>query len=317
MNVGHLHPSSMADWQGCGKRFWLSSVERVRPEWRHPATLNGTAIHSVIESIHSLRLWDASREDLAPLWSSAFDIAELQPSYEEEKGVLVWWGEYQDRAGAKAAMAADALDMLDGYRTDLQNRNAEVLAAEARWRATFGGFDWEGTLDQARAFGENTVEVVDFKSGRERLTGPAFRMWPQGLSYALALAHALFRPLDAPEHAPWKSLNLDVTRVTWLHLRDYIPYKKSGHRGGGTPYVKGERKGPAHYSLEITPKMLEEHAKEVSLFAKAVEAGRFERRPSNYQCSRCKVAERCLRDFTDHIDGLDPSAAILEESDAY
>jgi len=108
---------------------------------------------------------------------------------------------------------------------------------------------------------------------------------------------------------------MDVGRVTWLHLRDYIPYRKNGARADGTAYRKGDQRGPAYYSLEVTPQLLDAHAREIALFAKAVEAGRFERRPSNYQCSRCKVTEACLRAFMGSLDAEAVKGLNVTEGD--
>lgn len=297
-----LHLSTLDDWRGCGKRFELSTLRRVAPLWRHPAALNGTAIHRLIEAVHAEELWDAPRADMAELYAAAFHFAVECPTYEHERGVPVWWGKAQDERGGMAEYAADALEMIDGYRADIRNRAARLVLSEARWRADMAGHRWAGMLDQARELGDGAVELVDLKSGRTRLADVPLRLWGQGLGYAIALGHAEFMPMEHAAAEPWRSFELKVSRVTWLQLRDYVPYLKGGRRSDGTSYVKGDLRGRAHYSVAVTPETLRAQAEEMRLFAEAIAAGRFERRPSNYQCGMCRVQEACLTQFYGTLD---------------
>jgi len=310
-----LHPSSLGDWQGCGKRFELAEIKREPPAYRHPAALNGTAIHHVIDLIHREGLWTATPERISALYRDAFLYAESHAK-DHERDVPVRWGDLVDRDGAFREFEPDVLAMLDGYRADVRNRDSKILLSEANWRATFGGHDWEGTLDQAREMwgGSGLVHLVDLKSGAERPHAVAHRMWPQGFTYAMALRDAVFRPVGADEWAPWRPQQLEVGRVSWLHLRDYIPYERASTRGG-VSYKKGDLRGPVFYDVEITPARLDSHAREIAMFAEAVKLGRFERRPSTYQCSRCKVFERCLLEFGSALDVRDAAegAAIYGE----
>jgi hypothetical protein len=253
------------------------------------------------------------RTAVAEVYADAFSWAITNPVREEECDSPVFWGDMADEATARAAYAADALAMLDGYRADARNRRAKVLVQEALWRATFGRFDWEGTLDRADSLDGGGVELLDFKSSRDEIDPVPLSMWPQGLTYALALGHAVFRPVGAGPHAPWSPLALKARKLTWVQLRDYIPYVKRGTRRDGTTYQPGDLRGPVYHSVEVTNAMLESHAREIAMFAMAVESGRFPRRPSNNQCTyRCKFTERCRIDFNTELSGLDPAMVRME-----
>lgn len=313
-DLPRLHPSSLVQWQSCGRQFEIETMRRVPPAWRHPSALNGTAIHRVIDLVHSRNLWNVDRAAIAAVYRECFSWAVLNPVREEEANVPVFWGEHRDEETAFPRLAADGLDMINGYRHDPRNREAKILVSEGKWRATFGGFDWEGTIDQARDLGDGTVQLVDLKSGQERMNATSLALWPQGFTYVLALAHAVFRPIAADQFAPWTPLKLNVSRLSWLHLRDYIPYLKASRRGS-VEYKRGDLRGPAFYDVEVTKQALSSHVREIGMFAQAVASGRFERRPSTYQCSRCKVAATCLKDFYGSLDEATIKSLRITEED--
>lgn len=298
IQVPSLHPSNMMVWQGCGKQFDLEIMHGVAPKFLHPAAVNGTALHVVFDHIHTDNLWDATEDVLATMYKDSFHWAIANPSVEKDRGLPVRWGDLQDEFTAAAKMAADAMAMINGYRRDLRNRLAKVLITEGRWRANFAGFDWEGRLDQARDLGEGKTELIDWKSGVDNVEEPFLAMWPQGLTYAIASENAEFmkRGTDV-----WTPLHLSVTKCTYVKLRDYIPYEKAGKKKGGT-FKRGDLRGPVFRTVEITPQILASHIQEMRFFSEAVHNGRVERRPSTYQCNRCRVAERCLRDFRGSLD---------------
>lgn len=308
-----LHPSNLVDWQGCGKRFELITMMDERPRWRNHQAINGTAIHSVIERIHRDGLWDTGPQEIQRLYVDSFAAAILEPKNPNESLSPVFWGDMGDEAGGLAYHAPDSIAMIEGYRGDERNRDAEILLLENTWRATFGGFDWEGTIDQVRRGAGGSIELVDLKTGKERPGPIPLAMWPQGLTYAMASEHAVFHPRGADQHTPWTPMSFKVSRLTWAHLRDYVPYKRSGRTPSGVVYKAGDTRGQVFYTIDVKPKVLDAHAREIRMFADAVQAGRFERRPSNHQCSRCTVSEVCLRDFTESVDGLVPSFAVEGE----
>ena len=306
-----LHPSDFEAWRGCDKRFELTTLRREPPAWRHPAAVNGTAIHAVIGWIHSDKLWDKDRDFLATIYADEFHDAIENPIRPEERGVRIAWGDMGDEFGARAKYAADALTMLDGYRADQRNKDAKLLLSEGRWRAELAGFKFAGTLDQARDLGDGTVELVDLKSGVERRDEVPLKLWGQGLTYAIALQHADFSSITDERWAP---LSLRVARVTWAHLQDYVPYKKKSVRAGRT-YLLGDMRGPVFYPIEVTAQALASHAAELHMFAESVASGRFPRRPSNYECSRCKVAEACLLGFHGSLDAATVASLNVTEGD--
>jgi RecB family exonuclease len=291
-----LHLTSMQDWQGCGHRFELTELRGAAPQSRSPKAINGTAIHRVIDQVHKHNLWEAGRDTIAEFYAAAFREAIDQPARESEVGVEIAWGEHLDAATAQAAFAGDALAMIDGYRVDVRNRLADLIVSECEWRATFASRAWAGRIDQARRLQDGTVQVVDLKSGAEKISATALQLWMQGLGYSVALENAEFRHIGNG-NGEWKPLHLPVSKVTWLHLRDYIPYLRGGKTKNGGTYKAGDHRGPAFYNLEVTDQAKRSVLREMQLFSDAVEAGRFERRPSVYQCSRCKVTAACLREF--------------------
>lgn len=306
-----LHPTGMVKYQECGKRFDLETISRVVPQWRVPQALNGTAIHRTIAWFH-LGNWDATEDEVRHKYAESFAKAIEDPYYVEERGVPVKWPDGSDPQFAAAEFAADALEMIEGYRKDPRNRAAKVVAVEVEWSMGWDGFNWAGTIDQIRVEKDRLV-VVDLKSGQNRPPAAFLALWPQGLTYARAV-HG-----DGAEHAhvsPRKTFaalpDLPVEKMVWVHLRDYVPYKRKTTRQGRV-YLAGDLRGQAYYDAPVTPAALQAHAKEMSAFADAVRAGRFDRRPSIQNCARCSVRNVCLATFGEYESGALSSLLSQEE----
>lgn len=312
IQIPPLHPSNMMVWQACGKQFDLEVLHGVPPAFLHPAAVNGTALHIVLDRVHRDNLWESPEDQIGTLYKDAFHWAVENPSMDKDRGLPIRWGKLQDEFTAHSNMSAEGMDMINGYRRDPRNRTAKVQITEGRWRANLAGIPWEGRLDQARDRGDGTSELLDWKSGVDNVTDLFLSMWPQGLTYAIASENAEFMQGGTDE---WKPLHLSVKQCTYVKLRDYIPYLKSGSRKDGSTYKKGDVRGPVFRSIEITPQVLASHLQEMRFFSEAVRSGRVERRPSTYQCNRCRVWERCVRDFRGSLDQDTVSKFKVTEED--
>jgi len=312
VSVRPFHPTDLATWQACPHRFDILRMRGEKPSWRHVAALNGTAIHSVVRKIHERALWAAEDEkEIKRLYLSEFQRAIDEPRFPSEANVPVWWGDGRGIEDAILEFGGDAICMLEGYRNDPRNQSARILLCEQTWTATLAGEPWEGTPDQIRFICPGHVEIVDLKTDAKRIHPTSLMMWPQGLTYALGIEIGTFTSPEPDTH-----LDVQVDRMTWLHLRDYVPYQRRGKRSDGTPYLAGDLRGDAFYSVNVTRQMLESHQREMELFALAVRDDRFERRPAGgpLSCAMCKVSDRCLSSFTGIVK-IDPSLAIIESEE--
>lgn len=308
---GAFHLSDFSGWRGCDKRYELEVLGGATPAFRHPAALNGVAIHRVVDQVHAHELWDIDSEGLSDAWAAAFEWAIEHPVNPEEAGVPIRWGEFMDEAHARSTFARDALAMVRGYMADPRNREAEVLVAHGRWRAKIGGALWAGELDQVRRESDGSYSVIDLKTGQDRPSGPPLELWAQ-VGYSLALRDAEFLRFDDEGEVVWTPISIQPRRVAWLHMRDYIPYLRSGKTSSGRTYRAGEMRGQAFYYVDVNAQSLEGIAREMGLFTSSVARGDFPRRPSSYECARCHVRERCLASYRGEIDA---AALRLTEED--
>lgn len=273
---GPWRPSDVGTWQQCGHRYELMRERHEKPAWRHPKGLNGTAIHLVVRQIHEEGLWAAPMAEYQERWKAAFVAADEEPYEESDMGVPVWWGKMVDRAGAITELKWDAMAMLSGYAGDPRNKDANLLDIESHWETEIAGVPMRGRIDQVRDL--HGLHILDLKTtGMEKPSANFMALWTQGLVYAAAVE---------------KILKERPKTVTWLHMRDYIPYKTRA-KAAASPGPRGQ----VYYTAEVTENGMKSLEKELRMFHDAVRAGRFERRPTPNGCSWCKVADLCVAGF--------------------
>lgn len=296
---GAFHPSDFEKWRGCDKRFELEVLHGEPSRTLHPKSVNGTAIHTVIEWMHSgIDGWRPESTDkviVANQYRAAFARAIEHPRMERDRGLPVAWGDYIDEDHARATFATEALDMLKGYANDPRNQTAQIAAMHRQWRAEIDGNMWAGEIDRLDYEPGGTYTICDFKSGA-KLNPVPLAMWHQ-LIYAIGYQMATGNK---------------VKRVRWIALPDYVPYLRSGKTKDGREYRAGQMRGPAYYDVEVNDVVLTGMREEMRMFADAVRAGRFPRRPSNYQCSMCGVSDACVAGFRASFRGVNPSLVAYE-----
>lgn len=286
---GAFHPSDFEKWRGCDKRYELEVMNAHPPRSRSPKAINGSAIHYVLEWMHTGT--NGFRDDsLDDVYAAAFRRAVDEPVNDAERGVPIDWGDFMDADHARAHYASEALGMLRGYAADPRNRNATVIAVHHKWKATIDGAPWSGEIDRIDGNADGTVTICDFKSGT-KLSAVPLKMWHQ-IVYAIGLLEAT-------------GLNASIMR--WIALPDYVPYLRSGKTKDGREYKRGQTRGIAYYDVTITKDVVDAMRSEMRMFVDSVRSGRFPRRPSNDMCGRCRVSDVCLAGFRASIVGIDPS----------
>lgn len=288
--IGPYRASHIETWQECPHRYELLYEQDVKPAWRHPKGLNGTALHDSIRSIHQDELWDLDDAGMRDMWGAAFRHAADEPHELQDVDVPVHWGEFGDMDGALAKMGGDATWMLAGYRDDPRNRDAAVIGLEVAYEIDIGGVPVRGRIDQVRDL--DGLHVVDTKSTGMAPDESFLAVWTQGWIYAKAVERIL---RERPK------------TVTWVQLRDYIPYKAKPKDGP---------RGRAYYTMDVTDGAMISIEREIKLFHAAVQAGRFERRPSSIGCSYCRVSGRCISGFRDALSDSSLNSLKITE-DAY
>jgi RecB family exonuclease len=274
-----LHASDLALYRRCEYRFKLANESETRPSFRHPAALIGTAIHRTIESLHANVAGIATPEDLRAQIELYFQD---EIDHGQDSDIPVLWPLNGDAAKKRQSLLDDAFEMIAGYWIDPRNSEAKLAGLEVEWDCELLGRPFQGRIDQVRVLEDATLQILDLKSGAERPGETFLTLWPQAHVYALAAARgALFE-------------GRKVSKVTWVHLRDYIPYKINRPAQG---IVKGERRGPAFYDVPITERSIASMEQELAGFISALDSDRFPRRPSNHNCSSCPYAAVCLSDF--------------------
>ncbi len=265
-----LRQSTIYGYLRCPYQHHLRTTDPTTQSFQHPAAVFGTAVHDLIRQMHEGD-WDL---DLESYFLEAFDMA--------EKGSkpLRW----KDEAKERAQYLADAVAILDGYRSKDYNRECRVLMAEATFTVRIGRHTVTGTVDQVRKCSDGSIVLVDFKTSKAAPPQMYVDLDYQLSLYAYALQHGTFL-VDGKLVTP----KITPDRLTLYFLRHHIPYKRATNGKAA-----GEEKGDPRISTTRTTEQFRVLKKDVNCVARMIRLGIYPRSPDPLKCGCCGYAEACL-----------------------
>jgi len=268
-----LRQSQIYSYLRCPHQYYLQSAEPDKRTFRHPAAMHGTVIHGLIRRMHDGD-WDM---DLQAAYLLAF---QHEVTTGQNDTLPIRW---KNEAEEREQYLADAVAMLEGYRSKDYNRNCKVLMAEAQFIVKMGRHQLTGTLDQLRQHPDGTLELVDFKSGKTAPPQTFVDLDYQLSMYAYALLHGtllvdgkLLQPRILPD------------RLTLYFLRHHIPYKRA--TGGKSA---GEERGDPRISTTRSLDQLKALKQDVAHVSRMIKMGCFPRSPDTLKCGVCAFADTC------------------------
>jgi RecB family exonuclease len=268
-----LRQSTIYSYLRCPYQHFLRTSDPATQTFRNPAAINGTVIHDLIKRLHEGK-WDM---DLQFAYQQAF---QHEVSHGQNSNLPIRW---KDETEEWDQYLSDAVAMLEGYRSKSYNRTCKILLAEAQFSVKLGRQTLTGTIDQVRQRPDETIELVDFKSGK---TAP-----PQAfvdLDYQLSIyAYALrFGTLlvDGKLVQPHQA----VDTLTLYHLRQHIPYRRATNGKSA-----GEERGDPRISSVCHMNKMRALKADVSQVAKMIQLGLHPRSPDALKCGVCAYADAC------------------------
>ena len=214
--------------------------------------------------------------DIAEVYRQVFEDLE----HGKEGAIPIRW---KEEVKERAKFEEEAVAMLTGYREKTDNRDAEVILAEAPFTLSVGKQVFTGTVDQVRKNPDGTIELVDFKTSRFAVSQAFLDVDVQMSLYAAALWRGAFRTDEG-----LRMLGILPDRCTWYHLRHHIPYKrKTGS------FQAGDERGDPRLVTRRTEAELEEFFEEAGMIAEAIERGLFPKNPNQMNCGFCAYGGAC------------------------
>ena len=275
--------------------FRYRHLEGVEPSHRHPAALHGSALHLVLYWLH-MESWHL---DISEMYRKAYNHYEF--ASKEEHIPVRWAG---DREMELQKFGANALEILEGYRSKDYNKLATVMFAESPFRVRILGYEFTGTIDQVRQNPDGSIELLDFKSSKQKPNPYALSADWQLSLYTYALR---FGELEVG--GEWISPRILADHSTWYHLRAHEKYKRK--TGNAMP---GDEKGMPLLRTTKSIQDLRHFRSEVSNLVKVMAKDWSFPNPSS--CAFCSYTQHCTaraQVLPDHK--LDNARAILQELD--
>lgn len=165
----HLSVTRLRRFERCPLSFRLHYIDRHEPA-PTPALRFGVLLHAVLERIYQ---WVVGERHIGPLPGEL-----MRALYREEWIQSALWGfaTYDEGLGILLTYLRD--NPLADHRT--------VLAVEQAFRFTVGPFEVVGKIDRVDRAGDDTIEVLDYKSNRLLFTRDEVDADLQLSIYALA-----------------------------------------------------------------------------------------------------------------------------------
>jgi RecB family exonuclease len=268
--LGTIRQSTIKSYQNCGINWRLRYIEGVKPSYRHPAALHGSSLHLVLFWLSGN--WDM---DIARMYRKAFNHYE----FGDEENVPVRWA--GTREETLEAFTKNAVEIIEGYRSKEYNRDALVLFAEAPFKVRIMSTNYSGMIDQVRKNPDGSIELVDFKSNKQKPNPYSLDAdWQLSLySYALRFG-------ELKVDGIWVKPRLLATHSTWYHLRAHEKYK----RRTGNAQV-GDEKGNPRMRSSRSLQQLRHFRKEIANIVKVMSKDWTFPNPSS--CSYCGYTQEC------------------------
>ncbi|MCP4583791.1 MAG: PD-(D/E)XK nuclease family protein [candidate division Zixibacteria bacterium] len=268
-----LRQSTLKDYLNCPMMFKFRHLDKLQPEYRHPAALHGSVIHKLLYMIHD----DKWNLNVANYYGEIFERYEF--GKEGESKIPVKW---KDKAKELAAYESNANEMLDNYRKWEPNQQASILYAEQRFRVKIGGYVFTGTIDQVRRYPDDTTELLDFKSSKQRPNDLAmYNDWQLAL-YQYAIKHGEVLIEDN-----WIKPKLHPDYCSIYFLRTHEIRKRTTVNGKA-----GDEKGEPLIRTQKSPQDIRQFREQVLNLLKAMlKDWHF---PNPNHCNLCNYKSHCL-----------------------
>ena len=150
-------PTRLSVYQGCARRYYYQYVIKV-PRARTAAQSQGVSLHGALEAMHKAGGLAATGLDGA--------IALLWARWEKEG--------FADEA-EEAAAREQAQAMLAEYLKGVGDGPGKPVLIEKAIAAELMGVPFYGILDRVDQLPDGSLELIDYKSGRERPVTAAVR----------------------------------------------------------------------------------------------------------------------------------------------
>lgn len=184
-----ISPTKITTYLACPVRFrWTYLDRRGKPYLRAKSYFSfGSSLHRVLERFH----------DEGDVGVSGID--DVLTAYEES-----WIDAGYNSAEEMAESFGEGRDILERYVREhaLKPAEAKTLFVEKQFRQDFGEFVLLGRVDRVDEYPDGTLEIVDYKSGREAVEADQVANDVAMGCYQLLLRHKFpGRPVRARIHA--------------------------------------------------------------------------------------------------------------------
>jgi RecB family exonuclease len=290
-----LRQSTIKDYLLCPMMFKYRHIEKLKPSFRNPAALHGSTLHKLIEWIHMIN-WEL---DVSKFYKEV--ISYFEYCKPEEKDIPVFWK--TNRETELSAYEKNAIEILDGYRKRPENQKAKVLYSETEFQVKIAGYLFTGTIDQVRENADGTIELIDFKSGKQM---PSVAFLHNDWQLNLYLYAIRFGELKVNNE--WVRPKLQPTYSSWYFLRGHEIRKRNTVNG-----KVGEEKGNALIRTQKSMPELKQFRKDLSNLLKSMlKSWQY---PNPNACSFCSYAEVCIKRHKDiSADLVDEAKKLILET---
>ena len=281
-----LRQSTIKDYLLCPLMFRFKHIEGIDPNWRNSAMLHGSALHKIIELLHSEN-WNL---DIEATYRRVFHELEFES---EESHIPVFMKDDMEK------LVANAIELIEGYKRNPKNQNIKVLYAEQKFRVKIGGYTFTGTIDQVRENPDGTLELLDFKSGKQMPTLPfLYNDWQLNL-YTSALKYG-----ELEIKGRWVKTNILPDYSSWYFLRAHEIRKRTTKNGN-----KGDEKGEPLIRTQKDINVLREFRMQMKNLLKVMLKDWHFPNPNN--CNICGYTSVCVnrKTFDDALKLIKTEAA--------
>ena len=276
-----LRQSSIKNYLFCPRSFKYQHIEDIQPAFRNVAMIHGSVVHKLLHMIHTEN-WNLNIADTYP---EVFDYKEF---HSDESNIPIFWKE--DRAKAIGKLTAEAVEMLNNYRTKDYNLNSKVGLSEAKFTVKLGRAGiFSGTIDLLRKNPEGVIELIDFKTSKFAPADAFLEVDYQFGIYAYACWKGVFKMPDG--NLKMLDIPPENLSVVYYNLRDHLTYKRNSGNG-----KIGDEKGDPRRITKRTRQQFADMKRDLSAIVRSINHLSFPRNPNWATCPHCAYANICVDD---------------------
>lgn len=328
-----LHQSGMKQLLDCELKYYLEEVTRDISEKKYLPMywLVGTAVHRTIQLLHFDVSLFKDPVDVLPILIDKFIDEEL--SFESSQGNEYVWdrGEKRDRQSIIEDFAPAIANYCKAPWNDPDTYN--LLVNETSFRLTKGNAVFQGTIDQVREYKDNAHDErlrkllveIDLKTGKETPNSVFLSNDIQHSMYSLAclFAEEMWEEDRYNTGDGWVTKTRAVKPIKrkpdenwWYHIRNHIPYKRNSTKQG-VRFSKGDERGDPRFVTSRSEKELSywfDYFCKLHFRIRSGNVSSFLPRPSQRDCTMCKVASMCSAVIRGDTEGKEKINNLLKEA---